>query len=295
MRAHCRPGQSSDSGSAGRSQKSKLWEPKGWIERASRGGGGIRKWSISHVFAVVSMDGRRGSFSHREFLSCDSGGLFPHSPPFDTSFLPRTSSRNITLSRYFPSNGTDRPRLREREFPKSPVDGRTDAERLRFDCGFEKWRKFVFFFGSAVQKGQFLIGRLFPERRGRRTRTRPSSSFIAIRWLPLERASSVRAERASCSKFQRGTHSRQPRLSEERDSGGRRLRAFILPKSFASASPRHVAWGETRDRSGRGLRRPERKSEYFPPLPPPLSPSLPPPLFSRDFDSDFARKEGRGE
>ena len=166
-------------------------------------------------------------------------GLFSHSPPFDTSFLPRTSSRNITLSRYFPSNGTDRPRQRE----SSPNSQWTDAgaERLRFDCGFEKWRKFVFFFGSAVQKGQFLIGRLFPERRGRRTRTRPSSSFIAIRWLPLERASSVRAERASCSKFQRGTHSRQPRLSEERDSGGRRLRAFILPKSFASASPRHVA------------------------------------------------------
>ena len=106
--------------------------------------------------------------------------LFSHSPPFDTSFLPRTSSRNITLSRYFPSNGTDRPRLREREFPKSPVDGRTDAERLRFDCGFEKWRKFVFFFGSAVQKGQFLIGRLFPERRGRRTRTDADSSLELI-------------------------------------------------------------------------------------------------------------------
>ena len=171
-------------------------------------------------------------------------GLFSHSPPFDTSFLPRTSSRNITLSRYFPSNGTDRPRLRESSPNPQWTDADAGAERLRFDCGFEKWRKFVFFFGSAVQKGQFLIGRLFPERRGRRrTRTRPSSSFIAIRWLPLERASSVRAERASCSKFQRGTHSRQPRLSEERDSGGRRRRrrAFILPKSFASASPRHVA------------------------------------------------------
>ena len=36
----------------------------------------------------------------------------------------------------------------------------------------------MFFFGSAVQKGQFLIGRLFPERR--RGRTDADSSLELI-------------------------------------------------------------------------------------------------------------------
>ena len=76
VRAHCRPRQSSEFAGSGRSQKSKLWEPKGLNERAARRGRKERRNSEVVNFTCVCTGGRgrtrtaiERSFSHRESFS----------------------------------------------------------------------------------------------------------------------------------------------------------------------------------------------------------------------------------
>ena len=109
--------------------------------------------------------------------------------------------------------------------------------------------------------------------------TRPSSSFIAISGLPLERTNerSFVLQISSGLAGLAGAHSRQPRLSEERDFFGAHS---FFPK--VSPPPPTRRGNEATDLAL------ERKSEYFPPS---FLPSFLPSLFSRDFDSDFSRKE----
>ena len=125
MRAHCRPGQSSEFARSGRSvgRSGVKSQSCGSLrdrtsERPSRGGtreGGRERRNrrnsevVNFTCVCTGRAAIERSFSHRESFSAVIFGSLPHSLPFDTSFLPRSQSRNITLSRHFPSTPTDRP------------------------------------------------------------------------------------------------------------------------------------------------------------------------------------------